>query len=311
MDARREAAERIGQRCDARVLEPSPPAVSEPPWFADDPVARGDLEPGRTVVSPVATGDITWVELAAGDPELGAWCADRWLGPYKRPVPAPGSLAATRASLHQVASLVMAPARSHANGKIGLRYTHRGFGTPFFGADMQIRVAAGDLVVDEDANERRAPITTLDAAADLVGRHALPDDVLLGSEPLDIDPDAAAFLGDWYGFGASVLEELRAGGPEDGDASRVQLWPEHFDLALVLGSEQAGTRATYGLSPGDDQHPEPYAYVAPWITQPPGELWQAAGFAGAELPYAELIAARDQRSAALEFFGIRAAAMAG
>lgn len=311
MNPRREAADRIGQRCDPRVLEPSPPAVPEPPWFADDPVARGDLEPGRTVVSPVATGDITWVELAAGDPELGAWCADRWLGPYKRLVPAPGSLADTRTSLHRLAARVMSPARSHANGKIGLRYTHRGFGTPFFGGDVQIRVAGAELIVDEHGDERRASITTLDAAAELVGRDALPGDVQLGSDPLRVDPVAAAFLGDWYGFGASVLEELRAGAQADGDASRVQLWPEHFDLALVLGSERAGSRATYGLSPGDQQHPEPYLYVAPWVAQPHGGLWQATAFPGAVLSYAELIAARNQRSAALEFFGIRAAALAG
>ena len=182
MNPRRDAAERIGERCDPRVLEPSPPAVSEPPWFADDPVDRGDREPGRTVVSPVATGDITWVELAAGDPELGAWCADRWLGPYKRLVPAPESLAATRISLQRLAERVMSPARSHANGKIGLRYTHRGFGTPFFGADMQIRVSGTELIVDADGDERRAPITTLDAAGEQVGRQALPDDARLGSE---------------------------------------------------------------------------------------------------------------------------------
>ncbi len=59
------------------------------------------------------------------------------------------------------------------------------------------------------ASEPRA-ITTLAAAADHVGCDLLPDDVQLDREPLDVDPAAAAFLGDWYGFAASVLEELRA-----------------------------------------------------------------------------------------------------
>jgi hypothetical protein len=311
MNPRRDAADRIGERCDPRVLEPSPPAVSEPPWFADDPVARGDLELGRTVVSPVPTGDITWVELAAGDPELGAWCADRWLGPYKRLVPAPGSLVVTRRSLHRLADRVISAARSHANRKVGLRYTHRGFGTPFFGADVQVRVAGAELIVHERGVERRAPISTLDAAADHVGRDELPDDVQLGAEPLAVDPPAAVFLGDWYGFATSVLEELRAGFDADGDSSRVQLWPEHFDLAVQLGLEDFGARATYGLSPGDELHPEPYLYVTPWAAQPPGELWQATQFQGAELSYAGLIAAPDQRAAALEFFGTRLAALAG
>jgi hypothetical protein len=91
----------------------------------------------------------------------------------------------------------------------------------------------------------------------------------------------------------------------------VQLWPEHFDIAVVLGSEDAGARATYGLSPGDERHPEPYLYVTPWVAQPSGELWQATAFPGAELSYADLIAAPDQRAAALEFFGTRLAALAG
>ena len=68
----------------------------------------------------------------------------------------------------------MAPARRHANGKVGLRYTRHGFGTPFFGDDMQVRVAGAELIVDEHGDERSAPITTLDAAAALVGRDALP-----------------------------------------------------------------------------------------------------------------------------------------
>ena len=40
VDPRREAFDRVGGRYDVRVLEPSPPAVNEAPWFADDPIAR-------------------------------------------------------------------------------------------------------------------------------------------------------------------------------------------------------------------------------------------------------------------------------
>jgi hypothetical protein len=203
---------------------------------------------------------------------------------------------------------VISPARRKANGKIGLRYTRSGFGTPFFGDDLQLRVEAVELVVDHRGRERRAPITTLSAAADHVGREALPDDVELDDAPLAVDASAAAFLGDWYGFAASVLEELRARAGPAGP-SRVQLWPEHFDVAVELGDEAAGSRAAYGLSPGDDQHPEPYAYVAPWVAPPRGEIWQASGFSGAALPYADLLDADDQRVAALEFFGTRLAAL--
>ena len=89
----------------------------------------------------------------------------------------------------------------------------------------------------------------------------------------------------------------------------MQLWPEHFDLAVDLGSEAAQARATYGLSPGDEDHPEPYLYVAPWAPPATGDLWQATGFTGAELPYSELLDATDQRETALAFFCARLLAL--
>ena len=294
-----------------RVLEPSPPAVTDPPWFADDPVARGEVPAGHKLVSPVRNGDLRWEDLAADDRELAAWCAERWLAAYRHLGPAPSTLVQTRVALHRLAESVISPARRRANGKIGLRYARGGFGTPFFGADVQVRASGSELIVQEGASERQAPITTLAAAADLVGSDLLPQDMELDSEPLPVDPASAAFLGDWYGFAASVLEELRAGAGSAADPSRVQLWPEHFDLAVELGLERAGARAAYGLSPGDDQHPEPYLYVGPWVAPPPGELWQASGFVGAELAYAELAEVGDQRATALDFFRARLAALTG
>jgi hypothetical protein len=55
-----------------------------------------------------------------------------------------------------------------------------------------------------------------------------------------------------------VLEEMRGTADPQLDPSRVQLWPEHFDLAADLGVQPAGSRATDGGSRGDDDHPEPY-----------------------------------------------------
>jgi hypothetical protein len=81
-------------------------------------------------------------------------------------------------------------------------------------------VRGTELIVQESGGERRAPITTLGAAAELVGADKLPEDLLLDSEPLAIEAEAAAFLGDWYGFAASVLEELRAQAGEALEPSR-------------------------------------------------------------------------------------------
>src|ERR671917_1008991 len=79
MNPRAEAFERLSGAYDVRVLEPSPPAVNRPPWFADDPTARGVVPPGRQLVSPLTTGDLLWDDLTGTDPGLADWCADRWL----------------------------------------------------------------------------------------------------------------------------------------------------------------------------------------------------------------------------------------
>jgi hypothetical protein len=307
MNPRAEAQECVPESHLARVLEPSPPAVADAPFFADDPVARGDAPAGTRVVSPVSTGDVTWSELAESDAELESFCADRWLGSWRRLDAVPEAFGSTRASLHAVAEHVMKPAREAANGKFGLRFTRHGFGTPFFGADAQLRVERGELVVTGDGDERRGTPSTLAEAVELAGS------LMAGETPedraLEIDRQAAAALGDWFGFAFSVLEELRACAEAALEPSRVQLWPEHFDPATELGAEHAGTRAAYGASPGDEAHPEPYLYVGPWSARPAGELWNAQGFPGAELPYSELLEAEDQRETALSFFRIRLAAL--
>ena len=102
---------------------------------------------------------------------------------------------------------------------------------------------------------------------------------------------------------------MRAEARPEWEPSRVQIWPEHFDAALEIGNESAEQRSALGGSPGDESHPEPYMYVAPWTARPSGELWQASGFPGAELAYAELLRSPDPRAAALEFFRDRLAAL--
>lgn len=309
IDPRREADEAVGGRFDPRVLEPSPPAVPAPPWFADDPVNDG-LGTGLELLAPVPVPGAasTWDELARNEPTRAPWCADRWLGAW-RPLALPDdldALARTRQSWHVLAEHVLAPARHRANGKIGLRFTRAGFGTPFFGADEQLRVAVEGLLVIRDGAIDAHPITTVAAAARAARVEPgastdvyPPTTPLEPDAPLDIDESSARFLGDWFGFGTSVLEEIRANVPEADAPARVQLWPEHFDLSVDFGDERAGSRATYGASPGDDAHCAPYVYVTPW-NQPSGDFWNEDGFASLSLT--EFAGASDQRRAALDFF---------
>jgi hypothetical protein len=199
--------------------------------------------------------------------------------------PIPPAYSATRAVMHALAEQTISPARQAVTGRIGLRATLGGFGTPLFGDQQQVRVDGTALVRFEHGAET-------------------------SRETIDVDPGAASVLADWYAFGASILLELRAAAGAHAEPSLIQLWPEHFDIAVELGSEAAGARANYGFSPGDDDHPEPYAYVAPWVAPEPGELWRASGFAGAELGYAELLAAAEPRAAALAFMQERLAMLA-
>jgi hypothetical protein len=316
VDPRSEADERVAGRFDARVLEPSPPASTEPPFFAGDPVQDQDGS-GRPVLAPVPVpGEAsTWDELARSDAALASWCADRWLGAWSA-LELPDdreALVATRRSWHTLAEHVVAPARFHANGKIGLRYTRGGFGTPFFGSDVQVRLLAAGVAVVRGGEQSVHPVTTVAAAASAVGvAPGAPTEVYAPTTALE--PDAplatyaasARFLGDWFGFGASVLEQLRAE-VGDQDPARVQLWPEHFDLSFDFGDEAGGRRATYGASPGDEAHPEPYVYVSPWQPQT-GGLWNEGSFAS--LPFAALAASADQRGAVLGFFARARAALA-
>jgi hypothetical protein len=216
----------------------------------------------------------------------------------------------TVASLHRVAEQVVAPARKPDN-EIALQATPGGFGTPEFefeGRRRQVRVEGTDLVGAVDGEERRGPLTSLAEAATVVAELLPAAD--LDRKPLDIDPAAAAVFAAWFAFAAKVLTELAASAGSGDAPTAPVLWPEHFDLAIELGDEAAGERATYGFSPGDENHPEPYAYVGPWRQGVAGELWSAVGFGGGELGYGELLAAADPRATVLDFFQTRRRALA-
>jgi hypothetical protein len=318
-DPRAEAQAALEVGLVARVLEPSPPAVADPPWFADDPVQDGG-PPDAGVVAPVRLGAArTWDEWLADHPERAGWAAERWLGAHRRLIAPPPGFGATRLALHRVAVYAVSPARRRANGKIGLRFTTGGFGTPFFGDDEQVRIEGDRIVRQAGGRAREEPLTTLAAAAALA-LDGPPDlawaegsDVPPAGDPratLGLDPVAARLLGDWYGFAWSALEELRAD-PASGPGGRVQLWPEHFDAAVDLGPEGPG-RATYGASPGDADVDEPYLYVLPSVPEaaPGGGLWNAAAFHGAILSLGAFVGATDQRAAALAFFRERRDALA-
>jgi len=187
-------------------------------------------------------------------------------------------LAVTRAGWHRVAEHVLAAALYEATGKIGLVPAPGGFRTPSLRADGRFLAVDGtELVVGDAAGIRRTSLTTIGAAAEFAGvtpgapaqvyKPATPLDL---DEPLEIDPDAARILADWYSLGAQAMSRFAIGIPGDKPSAAV-LWPEHFDLGITAAA------VNYGASPGDDHITEPYVYVGPHDGPPPGDpaFWNA------------------------------------
>jgi hypothetical protein len=183
-------------------------------------------------------------------------------------------LVRTRRTWHGLAELLLAGPQYRMSGTIRLRVVPGGFAT----------IAAPDVAVDIDhlvADGHRFPAEGLTYAE--LGRRAgvsagRPDGLYAdGSgvhpiDPIELSPTAARRLADAFALGDRALKAFAP------DQTPV-LWPEHFDLAITVDE------VNYGASPGDDYHPEPYAYVGPWQPRV-GPFWNAPF--GALRPISEL-----------------------
>jgi hypothetical protein len=87
------------------------------------------------------------------------------------------------------------------------------------------------------------------------GSEASPDD------GVSLDPSSARLIQDWYLLADAALRVLA---PRETPI----LWPEHFDVAILLGDN------SYGASPGDTFHARPYAYVSSGQTDS-SDFWNA------------------------------------
>lgn len=180
----------------------------------------------------------------------------------------------TRRSLHAVAELLLAGPQFRAGHGIRLRITPGGFATS---GEPDLRLD-GDLLV---AGDLRIPIAGrryAGLAAEAGVEAGAPAGVYPGGcgvrpdEEVLLDPEPARLI--LRGF-AEGEEALRAFAP----GQTPVLWPEHFDVAIVVAE------VNYGVSPGDAYLPEPYAYVGPHRPRS-GPFWTAPF--GAARPLREL-----------------------
>ena len=161
-------------------------------------------------------------------------------------------LVTTRRSLHAVAELVLAGPQYRAHQDIKLRVRPYGFGT-VIGPDVRVvdaTVVRDDVVAPIDGRCAR------DIAHDIGLAARSLDDVYHDgphvdlAEPLTVSTEHAQYIARCYVAGDAALTRFAA------NAERV-LWPEHFDVAIRVGD------VNYGVTPGDEHVPEPYAYVGP------------------------------------------------
>jgi len=161
------------------------------------------------------------------------------------------ALATTRQRMHGIGECLMAGPQRRAGGRFTLRVTPGGFATT--GAPA-LRLDGTEIVVGES---RRVPITgTFAELADALGvvfgppPDAYPDGSGAGpDDEVALDAATARHLQDWYLLADAALRVLA---PRETPI----LWPEHFDVAVLLDD------TSYGASPGDGFHATPYAYVS-------------------------------------------------
>jgi hypothetical protein len=171
------------------------------------------------------------------------------------------SYVTTRRQLRGIAESFIAGPQYRSAGTIRLAVRPDGF----TGVSIAVAVHGTELVWGGAGAPLTGTVGALAAATDLdvgppEGAYRIVD-ALSDDAVLDID-EAAAEL---------VHRSLYAGGFALKSALPEQhpvLWPEHFDVAVTEDE------VNYGVSPGDDFHSLPYAYVGPWTSRI-GVFWNA------------------------------------
>ena len=175
-----------------------------------------------------------------------------------------------RLGLHAVAEFVLAGPQWRTSGTIRLAVTEDGFATirpPAPGIE-RLAVRGAALVREPDGLTVPLAGPFQELASTLGIRSGAPDDVYpptsVPPESLDLPAIGVDTVLHALILGDQALRALTATTEQTG--LEPVLWPEHFDVSLTLDE------VNFGISPGDAEHPLPYAYVGPWSV-PRGAFW--------------------------------------
>lgn len=156
----------------------------------------------------------------------------------------------TRRRLHGIAECLMAGPEHAQTGEIALRVVPGGFATT---TDPSIILDRTTLLAGQRRVQARGTFAELAAALGVeFGAPALgysDGSGVAATDRVDLDPAATRLLLDWFALSDAALRRLAPDQPP-------VLWPEHFDVAVLLDDH------SYGSSPGDSHHQAPYAYVS-------------------------------------------------
>lgn len=141
----------------------------------------------------------------------------------------------------------------------------------------------------------------------------------LDESPAEYDAEAAAIF--WRALGqiAVTFREFKSTLREE--TSPVNLWPHHFDMALVWFSgrrvagvdpgdeEQADEQMSFGFSTGDEVIPDPYFYISAYpmpekmenIQLPQDVSWTTASWQGALMMYDVVTRAKEPKQKLLNY----------
>jgi hypothetical protein len=252
----------------------------------------------------------------------------------------PTQLIDTRLAAHWAAQIVAAatirlPASadfSHTN--LGWRAAHRALMTHPIGEEsiqvglrlpeLELIVTQGTTVIaamplpDRTMLEGLAWLqTTLDerlgATVELdVLHHRMPRHPLGAGSRFDRpNPVAYRELAHWFANAHGALLEIATS--HGSMASPPRCWPHHLDIAtlITLESHEDPKKARtmgVGMSPGDDEHPQPYWYVTPWPRPVDTDLpllplgsWHTDGWTGAILVGTAALESTDPHAHSMRF----------
>ena len=208
--------------------------------------------------------------------------------------PLPAGFAATRAAMHRVAEEVLKPRREAETGnEIALRFTSGGFGTPPWetglvsGRSGQLRVEGLELVATD---------------GDELHRERLADPGPTRTQLRRSPPGSPS--GRWPSptWSTSMATSSRR---RSGSGPSISTSPPTSDPRTSAPARPSAP------PPATSTIPSPTCTSAPWAAPATDAGWNATGFNGAELTYAELLGADDQLGAAAAFFADRLAALRG